>query len=76
MKRIYLRAAWWQPWLPRPGGLEQRATSHLSRHRRQTNLCDGLAGNRIPDFSHCGYAGGDRRFDAPVRVGAAGQGDH
>jgi hypothetical protein len=34
-------------------------------------------GNRIPDFSHCGYAGGDRAIpDAPVRVVvAAGQGD-
>ncbi len=34
-------------------------------------------GNRIPDFSHCGYAGGDRPIpDAPVRVVvAAGQGD-
>jgi Family of unknown function (DUF6298) len=26
-------------------------------------------GNRIPDFSHCGYAGGDRPIpDAPIRV--------
>ena len=26
-------------------------------------------GNRIPDFSHCGYAGGDRPIpNAPVRV--------
>src|SRR5262245_12146862 len=26
-------------------------------------------GNRIPDFSQCGYAGGDRQIpDAPVRV--------
>jgi len=26
-------------------------------------------GNRVPDFSHCGYAGGDRAIpDAPVRV--------
>src|SRR5881628_473503 len=26
-------------------------------------------GNRVPDFSHCGYAGGDRPIpDAPVRV--------
>ena len=34
-------------------------------------------GNRIPDFSHCGYAGGDRMIpDAPVRVVVAtGQGD-
>ena len=26
-------------------------------------------GNRVPDFSNCGYAGGDRQIpDAPVRV--------
>ena len=26
-------------------------------------------GNRVPDFSHCGYAGGDRPIpDAPIRV--------
>jgi hypothetical protein len=26
-------------------------------------------GNRVPDFSHCGYAGGDRAIpDAPIRV--------
>jgi hypothetical protein len=34
-------------------------------------------GNRVPDFSHCGYAGGDRSIpDAPVRVVvAAKEGD-
>src|SRR5262249_28579773 len=34
-------------------------------------------GNRIPDFSHCGYAGGDRSIpDAPVRVAVPpGRGD-
>lgn len=30
---------------------------------------DDLRGNRVPDFSHCGYAGGDRAIpDAPIRL--------
>ena len=42
---------------------------HASRQQRTR-----VRGDRVPDFSHCGYAGGDRPVpDAPVRVVVAPQ---